>query len=186
MNDTILTLKIRLCAYWSKVDLASLPFIHLVILTYLEVMSAGWLNKLSLAYILLSTTIIWHGFPGGSVVKNLPANAGDARDVCSIPGWGRFPGEGNGTPLQYSCLENSMNRGAWRATVHGVTKSQTGLNTQHYMEKVSSWELWDPDWRLWNWSVWSKTEGHFKKAGSPPYGWLVNCGLAYRQTVSYP
>ena len=51
MNDTILTLKIRLCAYWSKVDLASLPFIHLVILTYLEVMSAGWLNMLSLIHI---------------------------------------------------------------------------------------------------------------------------------------
>ena len=53
------------------------------------------------------------GFPGGLVVKNLPANAGDAGDVGSIPGWERFPGEGNGNPLQYSCLENSMNRGAW-------------------------------------------------------------------------
>ena len=58
------------------------------------------------------------------VVKNLPANTGDARDV-SIPGWGRFPGEGNGNPLQYSCLEKSMDRGVWRATVHGVEKSWT-------------------------------------------------------------
>ena len=59
------------------------------------------------------------GFPGGSVVKNLPANAGD---VGSIPGSGRSPGEGNGNPLQYSCLENPMDRGAWQATVHGVAK----------------------------------------------------------------
>ena len=51
-------------------------------------------------------------FPGGAVVKNLPANAGDTRDACSIPGSGRSPGIGNGNPLQYSCLENSMDRGA--------------------------------------------------------------------------
>ena len=65
------------------------------------------------------------GFPGGSLVKNLPANAADARDPSSIPGWRRSPGVGNGNPLQYSCLENSMGRGAWGATVHGATKSQT-------------------------------------------------------------
>ena len=57
-------------------------------------------------------------FPGVSV-KNLPANAGD---VGSIPGLGRSPGEGNGNPLQYSCLGNLMDRGAWRATVHGVSR----------------------------------------------------------------
>jgi len=61
------------------------------------------------------------------VVKNTPANAGDIRDVGWIPGSGRSPGEGNGNPLQYSCLENAMNRGIWEATVHGVTKSHTGL-----------------------------------------------------------
>ena len=59
------------------------------------------------------------GFPGGSVVKNPPANAGDAG---SIPASGRSPGGGHGNPFQYSCLENSMKRGAWRATVHEVTK----------------------------------------------------------------
>jgi len=59
------------------------------------------------------------------VVKNLPANAGDARDADLTPGFGRSPGEGNGNPLQYSCLENPMDRGAWQAAVHGVTKSQT-------------------------------------------------------------
>ena len=58
------------------------------------------------------------------MVKNLPANAGDTRDVGSIPGSGRVPGEENGNPLQYSCLGNPMDRGAWWATVHGVTKSQ--------------------------------------------------------------
>ena len=62
------------------------------------------------------------GFPSGSVVKNLPANA---RDVGLISGLGRSPGEGNGNPLQYSCLENPMDRGAWRATVHGVAKGWT-------------------------------------------------------------
>ena len=65
------------------------------------------------------------GFLGGSVVKNPPAKAGDS---SSIPGSGRSSGEGNGNPLQYSCLENSMDRGAWWATVCGVTKSLTGLN----------------------------------------------------------
>ena len=62
------------------------------------------------------------GFPGGSVVKNLPAKAGDSG---SILGLGRSPGVGNDNSLQYSCLENSMGRGAWRAPIHGVTKSQT-------------------------------------------------------------
>ena len=56
------------------------------------------------------------------VVKNLPASAGDVRDMGSIPGWGRSPREGNGNPLQYSCLKNPMDRGAWRAIVHRVAK----------------------------------------------------------------
>ena len=59
------------------------------------------------------------------LVKNLLANAGDSATVGSIPGLGRSAGEENGNQLQYSCLENSMNRGAWGAIVHGVTKSQT-------------------------------------------------------------
>ena len=59
------------------------------------------------------------GFPGGLTVKNPPVNAGD---TGSIPGSGRSPGGGNGHPLQYSCLENPMDRGAWWAAVHGVTK----------------------------------------------------------------
>ena len=59
------------------------------------------------------------------VVNNLPANAGDIRDAGSVPGLGRSPGEGHGNPLQYSCLENPMDRGAWRAVVHGVAESDT-------------------------------------------------------------
>ena len=65
------------------------------------------------------------------VVKNLLANAGDIRDMGSIPGPGRSPGEGNGNPLQYSCLENAMDRGAWWSTVHEIAKSQTRLSDGH-------------------------------------------------------
>ena len=61
------------------------------------------------------------------MLKNPPANTGDVRDAGSIPGLGRSPGEGNGSPLQNSCLENPMDRGAWWAIAHGVTKSQTRL-----------------------------------------------------------
>ena len=68
-------------------------------------------------------------FPGGSVVKNPPSNAGDAGVSGSMSGLGRSPGEGNENPLQYSCLGNPMDRGAWRATVRGVSKSQTWLST---------------------------------------------------------
>ena len=65
------------------------------------------------------------GFPGSSVIKNLPANAGDIRDVGLIPGLGRSPGGRNGNPLQYSCLENPMDRGTWWATIYEVAKSWT-------------------------------------------------------------
>ena len=64
----------------------------------------------------------WLGFPGGSDGKESAHNAGD---LSLIPGLGRSPGEGNGNPLQYSCLENPKDRGVWRATAHGVAKSQT-------------------------------------------------------------
>ena len=65
------------------------------------------------------------GFPGGSDNKESACNVGD---LGSIPGLGRSPGEGNGYPLQYSCLGNNMDRGAWWATVHGITKSRTQLS----------------------------------------------------------
>ena len=84
---------------------------------------------------------IHRGFLGGAVVKNPPANAGDARDVGLIPGSGKSSGVGNGNPLQYCCLKNSMDRGAWKITVHGVAESHTTehalmpriqTHTQHY------------------------------------------------------
>ena len=65
------------------------------------------------------------------MVKNLPVNAGDIRDVGSIPGWGRSPGGGQGNPLQYSCLENPKDRVAWPATVHSVARSDTTEVTKH-------------------------------------------------------
>ena len=74
---------------------------------------------------LLLNSYIDRGFPGGSVVKESACNAGDPG---SVPGLGRSPGEGNSNPFQYSCLENSMDRGAWQAIVHGLAESQTQLS----------------------------------------------------------
>ena len=84
------------------------------------------------------------GFPGGSDGKESPGNAGD---LGSIPGLGKSPGEGNGYPVLYSCMENSMDRGAWRVTVHGVTKSQTRLSThtQTHTPPIGSVSLEDPN-----------------------------------------
>ena len=67
------------------------------------------------------------GFPGGSVCKESTCNAGDTGDISLIPGLGKAPGGGHGNPLQYSCLENPMDREAWQAMVHRVSKSQTQL-----------------------------------------------------------
>ena len=75
--------------------------------------------------------LTYGGFPGGSVVKNPSANAGDVWDVGLMPGSGRSPREGNGNPLQYSLLENPMDRGAWQATVHGIAKGWTEPLSTH-------------------------------------------------------
>ena len=81
------------------------------------------------------------GLPGGLVVKNPPADVGDIRGLGSIPGLGRSPKGGHGNPLQYSCLENPMDRGVWQAIVHRVTKSPTqlkGLSTHtHTFTRVA-------------------------------------------------
>ena len=92
------------------------------------------------ATLLLSVSV---NFPAGSVIKNPPANAGDPRDAGLIPGSGRSFGEGNGNPLQDFCLENPMDRGAWRATVHGVAKSQTQLKwlSMHAAKHLSRIEV---------------------------------------------
>ena len=78
------------------------------------------------------------------MVKNSPADAGDSRDVVSIPGLERSPGEGIGNLLQYSCMENSKGGGAWRATVHGVAKSRTPLSihcTHTQVQNIAPAEL---------------------------------------------
>ena len=82
----------------------------------------------------------WMGFQGGSVVKNLPAIA--TGDAGLIPGSGRSPGGGDRNPLQYSCLENPMDKGAWHAAVHGVSKSQTQRVTD--LEKNENFYLGFP------------------------------------------
>ena len=81
------------------------------------------------------------GFPGGTVLKNLPAKAGDARDVGLIPGSGRSPGGGHDNLLQYSCLGNPMDRGAWGATVYRVSKSWTRLKRLSTPAQTSQWTL---------------------------------------------
>ena len=77
--------------------------------------------KTALLYLALITHQVWA--PQVLVVKNMPVNAGSVREVGSIPGLASSPGEGYGNPLQYTCLENSMDRGAWQFTVHGLPKS---------------------------------------------------------------
>ena len=84
-------------------------------------------------------------FLRGSVVKNLPANAGDTGDAGSIPGSGRSPEGESGNSLEYPCLKKKipMDRGAWRATIHEIAKSQTQLSSEHrrYYERVTWWGL---------------------------------------------
>ena len=84
------------------------------------------------------------GFPGGSAGKQSASNARDEGSVPGLgkfPGLGRFPREGNGNPLQYPCLENPMDRGAWRTTVHGVAKSRTRLSDSHVHFYFFLWPL---------------------------------------------
>ena len=105
--------------------------------------------------------LIWQNFPGGSVENNPLATAGNARDVSLIPGLGRSSGGGNGNPLQDSCLESSVDRGAWQATVHGVSKTWTWLSTHNYtytagnsfsltsrntVSKITMWEQMQHPW----------------------------------------
>ena len=87
--------------------------------------SNNLMPMLLLIILITKTKLLLWGFPGGSDSKESACNAGD---LGSIPGLGRFSGEGNGYPFQYSCLKNSMDKGVWWATVHGVTKSRTWLS----------------------------------------------------------
>ena len=104
-------------------------FAHAHTLTYVQLSVIPWiaahqapLSMESWSRLPLAALALARGFPGGTVLKNPPANAGASRDTGSIPRLGRSPREGNGNPLQYSCLENPIDRGAWWATVHEVTK----------------------------------------------------------------
>ena len=80
--------------------------------------------------------------PVAQLVKNPPASAGDTRDAGSIPGSGRSPGEGNSNPLLSSCLENSMDRGAWWATIHGVAKSRTWMSMHAGRQASGGYGTW--------------------------------------------
>ena len=114
------------------------------------------------------------------VVKNQPAEAGDVRDAGSIPGWGRSPGGGHGHPLQYSYLENPMDRGAWWATVHRVTKSQTRpkqlrMHTRPMEENYCREEMQEMLARVWEqvgrWKV-EQIGAQTQRKGSQLCGYL--------------
>ena len=106
----------------------SLNNFHIQHTTVLIVFIMLYFTSLVLIYLIIGSLYLCLGFPGGSVAKNLPANAGGPGDVGLIPGSGRFPGEENGNPLQYSCLENPTDGGTWWATGYGVAKSWTRLS----------------------------------------------------------
>ena len=117
----------------NSVSLIYVPIV-LIIIALCYSFKMGSIKPPALFFFLKIIFIIWcffgfihilGVFPDDKVIKNLPANAEDARDAGSIPGLGSSPGAGNGNLLQYSCLENPMERGAWRATVHRVAKSWT-------------------------------------------------------------
>ena len=121
------------------------------------------------------------GFPGGRVVKNLPANAGDLRDADSVPGSGRSPGGGRGNSLLYSCLESPMDRGAWQATVHGVAESRiwlkwlrTHTHPRAAGDHLLPWGLGpgkEPKWRKAELCMEPKAESW----GQPLIPWIQPC-----------
>ena len=99
---------------------------RIVLIDLFRPLSSLFLNVPALHLIRLYLVVVIDrspGFPGGTVLKNPPAHVGDTGDVGFIPGLGRSPREGNGYPLQYSCLKNFMDRGAWWVTVHGVANT---------------------------------------------------------------
>ena len=116
--------------------------IQLVLVGYLLTV----LLSVSFCIVFLIVTMVTTGLPKCSVVKNLPASAGDTGDVGLTPGLGRSSGEGNCTPLQYSCLRHPMDRGARQATVQEVPKSQTSLSMHAAAEMVITISICDFSW----------------------------------------
>ena len=104
-------------------------------------------------YKYLDISMACNGLPWWLSSKESACNARDMRDAVSIPVWGRSPGEGNGKPLQYSCLESPMNRGTWQATVHRVTKSRTWLNNWAYTQIASNWHRFPTNENRFQFSV---------------------------------
>ena len=102
------------------------------------------------SHLLSILCIVWIASQLVLVVKNLPASAGDARDMGSIPEWGRSPREGSGNPLQYSCLENYMDRGAWWATVLGL-----GHTKQLSRQQRCSVSIWMNEWHSQHQRIWT-------------------------------
>ena len=117
-------------------------------------------------------------FPGGSVVKNLTANTGDAGDSGSIPGSGRSPGEGNSNPLQYSCLENPIDREAWQVTVHWVAKSWARLSTSmEFLAHLLGCRHWSKGFICAKWLHWGQ---HFSLWGVPTFSSLQRGSEAWK------
>ena len=115
---------------WVTASVTPLPLLFYPLIALIPVQRCPFppldIECIRVVYYFAITTV---GFPGDAAVKNLPTNAGEARDSGSNPGSGRSPGVGNGPLLQYSCLENPMDRGSWQAIVHGVAQSWTRLST---------------------------------------------------------
>ena len=130
---------------------------HMRIYVYFLLVCTNLTTLLASYYILQCTLVASLNSIGASqvvlMIKNLPADAGDRRDVGSIPGLGRYPGERKGDPLQYSCLENSLDRGAQQAIVRGVAESWTQLHTHlvtfYYKNFIG--QMQDGIWILYWW-----------------------------------
>ena len=120
----------------------------------------------------------WGASQVALVVKNLPANAGDIRDTGSIPGLGRSPGDRHGNPLQYSCLENLIDRGAWQATVYWVTKSWTWLKqlNMHTLRGGGVWLGTVSKLILQTSASWSFCDDSYHSEGSREWSWTSTTG----------
>ena len=124
----------------------------------------------SQGYFLTGFGMVWDNwaFPGGAIVKNLPANAGDTWDVGSTLGLKRCPGVGNGKSLQYSCLENPTDRRVWQAIVHGVSKSRTRLSAHtHTHENIENMNIGLFPLASWHWACSVQSLSHVRLFPTP-------------------